>query len=188
MGLAAAELKNVGKRRAVDPGRAAGERDRVRALAIEGLSHGLNVQLQKGCQAVIEKLDLPLAEHTHEVGRPWFSPRSPAFRSAFARWFGDRHREAASGPRREPQIPFTKTPCELRVGAAHRDTICSRLVKMLLKVNKEITRRFRFHKERAIARRAKSMKFGVGQTVRRREDVRLVTGQGRYTDDIRLAG
>jgi carbon-monoxide dehydrogenase large subunit len=31
------------------------------------------------------------------------------------------------------------------------------------------------------------MKFGVGQSVRRREDVRLVTGQGRYTDDIRLA-
>ena len=32
------------------------------------------------------------------------------------------------------------------------------------------------------------MKFGVGQSVRRREDVRLVSGQGRYTDDIRLAG
>ena len=32
------------------------------------------------------------------------------------------------------------------------------------------------------------MKFGVGQAVRRREDVRLVTGQGRYTDDMRLAG
>ena len=30
------------------------------------------------------------------------------------------------------------------------------------------------------------MKFGVGQAVRRREDVRLVTGQGHYTDDIRL--
>lgn len=30
------------------------------------------------------------------------------------------------------------------------------------------------------------MKFGIGQSVRRREDVRLVTGQGRYTDDIRL--
>jgi carbon-monoxide dehydrogenase large subunit len=32
------------------------------------------------------------------------------------------------------------------------------------------------------------MKFGVGQAVRRREDVRLVTGQGHYTDDIRLEG
>ena len=31
------------------------------------------------------------------------------------------------------------------------------------------------------------MKFGVGQSVRRREDVRLVTGQGHYTDDLRLA-
>src|SRR4030095_15863038 len=31
------------------------------------------------------------------------------------------------------------------------------------------------------------MKFGVGQSVRRREDVRLVTGQGNYTDDLRLA-
>jgi carbon-monoxide dehydrogenase large subunit len=31
------------------------------------------------------------------------------------------------------------------------------------------------------------MKFGIGQSVRRREDVRLVTGQGHYTDDIRLA-
>jgi carbon-monoxide dehydrogenase large subunit len=30
------------------------------------------------------------------------------------------------------------------------------------------------------------MKFGVGQAVKRREDVRLVTGQGHYTDDIRL--
>jgi aerobic carbon-monoxide dehydrogenase large subunit len=31
------------------------------------------------------------------------------------------------------------------------------------------------------------MKFGVGQSVRRREDVRLVSGQGHYTDDLRLA-
>jgi carbon-monoxide dehydrogenase large subunit len=30
------------------------------------------------------------------------------------------------------------------------------------------------------------MKFGIGQSVRRREDVRLVTGAGRYTDDIKL--
>ncbi len=32
------------------------------------------------------------------------------------------------------------------------------------------------------------MKFGVGQPVRRFEDVSLITGQGRYTDDIRLPG
>ena len=30
------------------------------------------------------------------------------------------------------------------------------------------------------------MKFGIGQPVRRREDVRFVTGQGRYLDDIHL--
>ena len=30
------------------------------------------------------------------------------------------------------------------------------------------------------------MKFGIGQPVRRHEDLRLVTGQGRYTDDIVL--
>ena len=30
------------------------------------------------------------------------------------------------------------------------------------------------------------MKFGVGQSVRRREDVRLVSGEGSYTDDIHL--
>lgn len=30
------------------------------------------------------------------------------------------------------------------------------------------------------------MKFGIGQPVRRYEDLRLVTGQGRYTDDISL--
>ncbi len=30
--------------------------------------------------------------------------------------------------------------------------------------------------------------FGVGQAMRRVEDVRLLTGQGRYTDDIRLEG
>lgn len=30
------------------------------------------------------------------------------------------------------------------------------------------------------------MKFGIGQPVRRREDIRFVTGQGRYTDDISL--
>ena len=30
------------------------------------------------------------------------------------------------------------------------------------------------------------MKFGVGQPVRRVEDQTLITGQGRYTDDITL--
>src|SRR5262245_35552230 len=30
------------------------------------------------------------------------------------------------------------------------------------------------------------MKFGIGQSVRREEDLRLVTGRGRYTDDIDL--
>src|SRR5512144_1294976 len=30
------------------------------------------------------------------------------------------------------------------------------------------------------------MKFGIGQPMRRHEDVRLLTGQGRYTDDIAL--
>ena len=32
-----------------------------------------------------------------------------------------------------------------------------------------------------------TMKFGVGQPVRRTEDPTLVRGQGRYTDDINLA-
>ncbi|MGY9003480.1 MAG: xanthine dehydrogenase family protein molybdopterin-binding subunit, partial [Rhodospirillales bacterium] len=31
-------------------------------------------------------------------------------------------------------------------------------------------------------------KFGIGQPVRRVEDVRLVTGQGTYTDDYNLEG
>ena len=30
------------------------------------------------------------------------------------------------------------------------------------------------------------MKFGIGQSVRRTEDLRLVTGQGQYTDDLRF--
>ena len=30
------------------------------------------------------------------------------------------------------------------------------------------------------------MKFGIGQSVRRTEDVRFVTGQGQYTDDLRF--
>src|SRR5215469_3777348 len=30
------------------------------------------------------------------------------------------------------------------------------------------------------------MKFGIGQPVRRHEDLRLITGGGRYTDDIVL--
>lgn len=32
------------------------------------------------------------------------------------------------------------------------------------------------------------MKFGVGQSVRRREDIRFVTGQGQYTDDLHFPG
>ncbi|HTZ80034.1 MAG TPA: xanthine dehydrogenase family protein molybdopterin-binding subunit [Stellaceae bacterium] len=32
------------------------------------------------------------------------------------------------------------------------------------------------------------MKFGIGQPVKRHEDLRLLTGQGRYTDDIALRG
>ncbi len=32
------------------------------------------------------------------------------------------------------------------------------------------------------------MKFGIGQPMRRHEDLRLLTGQGRYTDDIVLPG
>src|ERR1700732_3848477 len=32
------------------------------------------------------------------------------------------------------------------------------------------------------------MKFSIGQPVRRHEDLRLVTGHGRYTDDIILPG
>ena len=31
-------------------------------------------------------------------------------------------------------------------------------------------------------------KFGIGQPVRRVEDQRFITGQGRYTDDINAAG
>src|SRR5947209_7512313 len=29
---------------------------------------------------------------------------------------------------------------------------------------------------------------GIGQPVRRREDLRLLTGQGRYSDDLNLSG
>ncbi|HZD26748.1 MAG TPA: molybdopterin cofactor-binding domain-containing protein, partial [Alphaproteobacteria bacterium] len=32
------------------------------------------------------------------------------------------------------------------------------------------------------------MKFGMGQPVKRKEDVRFLTGKGRYTDDINLDG
>ncbi|MCA3256139.1 MAG: xanthine dehydrogenase family protein molybdopterin-binding subunit, partial [Alphaproteobacteria bacterium] len=32
------------------------------------------------------------------------------------------------------------------------------------------------------------MKFGVGQSITRIEDERLVTGQGRYTDDMQFPG
>ena len=31
-------------------------------------------------------------------------------------------------------------------------------------------------------------KFGIGQPVRRKEDVRLLTGRGTYTDDIDRPG
>src|SRR5512135_3807543 len=30
------------------------------------------------------------------------------------------------------------------------------------------------------------MKFGIGQSVKRTEDIRLVTGQGQFTDDFRF--
>src|SRR5437868_14321473 len=33
---------------------------------------------------------------------------------------------------------------------------------------------------------AHPMKYGVGQAVRRKEDVRLVTGRGQYIDDLHL--
>jgi xanthine dehydrogenase molybdopterin-binding subunit B len=33
---------------------------------------------------------------------------------------------------------------------------------------------------------AEPMKFGIGQPVRRFEDIRLITGRGRYQDDIVL--
>ena len=32
------------------------------------------------------------------------------------------------------------------------------------------------------------MKFGIGQPLKRYEDQRLLTGKGRYTDDIALPG
>ena len=31
-------------------------------------------------------------------------------------------------------------------------------------------------------------KFGIGQPVRRKEDVRLLTGRGTYTDDVNRPG
>jgi carbon-monoxide dehydrogenase large subunit len=31
-------------------------------------------------------------------------------------------------------------------------------------------------------------RFGIGQPVRRKEDVRFLTGSGRYTDDIDMPG
>src|SRR5580692_1738727 len=34
--------------------------------------------------------------------------------------------------------------------------------------------------------RGPTMKFGIGQPVRRHEDLRLITGRGRYTDDVTL--
>ena len=32
------------------------------------------------------------------------------------------------------------------------------------------------------------MKYGIGQPVRRKEDVRLVTGHGKYLDDLKIEG
>ena len=32
------------------------------------------------------------------------------------------------------------------------------------------------------------MNAGIGQTVRRKEDARLVTGRGNYSDDVNLPG
>jgi hypothetical protein len=32
--------------------------------------------------------------------------------------------------------------------------------------------------------RGRDMKFGIGQPMRRHEDLRLITGRGRYTDDV----
>ena len=31
-------------------------------------------------------------------------------------------------------------------------------------------------------------KFGTGQAIRRKEDLRFITGSGRYTDDIEVSG
>ena len=36
--------------------------------------------------------------------------------------------------------------------------------------------------------RAAATKFGIGQPVRRSEDPRLLTGRGRFTDDVDLPG
>ena len=38
--------------------------------AVQGLTHRLNVQLQEGREAVVEKLDLAFAEHADEIGGP----------------------------------------------------------------------------------------------------------------------
>ncbi|MGI9569650.1 MAG: hypothetical protein ACR2PH_07925, partial [Desulfobulbia bacterium] len=32
------------------------------------------------------------------------------------------------------------------------------------------------------------MRFGIGQSVRRKEDPRFLTGRGKYVDDINLSG
>src|SRR5260221_10369890 len=41
---------------------------------------------------------------------------------------------------------------------------------------------------REVTRDEGLMKFGIGQPVPRSEDPRLLRGEGRYTDDIKLAG
>jgi len=68
--MAAAKLKDRLEHRAVDPGRTAGEGDWTRARPIQDLTHQLNVQLQEGCEAVVEQLDLAFAEHADEIGGP----------------------------------------------------------------------------------------------------------------------
>jgi len=68
--MAAAKLENGVKDGPIDPDGAAGKGHAMRILAIEGLAHGLNVQLQEGGEGVVEELHLSFAEHADEVGRP----------------------------------------------------------------------------------------------------------------------
>ena len=68
--MAPAKLEDRLERRAVDARGTARKGDRARARPVQGLPHGLNVQLQEGCEAVVEELDLALAEHANEIGGP----------------------------------------------------------------------------------------------------------------------
>src|SRR6202008_2109480 len=45
----------------------------------------------------------------------------------------------------------------------------------------------RWHRRRTTMTQATAIKY-VGQSLRRREDFKFVTGKGRYTDDIKAAG